>query len=113
MHCCQPRFFLEDGVIWLLFKKKGHYYKILVGERENETDRQTDRQTDRELSVTATNVFKCFVVVVDVVVVVVLEDNVVKSTVRKRYYCNILVVFALPLRTSVIHQLRTYVIHIS
>ena len=59
-------------------------------------DRQT--QTDRQRRVAATNVFKCFVVVFDVVVVV-LEDNVVKSTVRKRHYYNILVVFALPLRT--------------
>ena len=62
-----------------------------VGWRE--TDRQT--QTDRQRRVAATNVFKCFVVVVDVVV---LEDKVFKSTVRKRHYYNILVVFALPLR---------------
>ena len=45
-----PPIFLEDGVIWLLLKK-GHYYKILVGERENKTGRQTqtDRQTDGQI----------------------------------------------------------------
>ena len=34
---------------YLVVVKKGHYYKILVGERENETDRQTDREVSLQL----------------------------------------------------------------
>ena len=75
---------------------KRHYYNILVGKREKErqTERQrqreTERQRQRQREFAATNII-CNVWFI--------EDSVLKSTVRKRHYYKILVVFVLPLRT--------------